>query len=269
MPLFRFLSASRRALLLAVPLAVPLAMPLGLPARAQTAPAAPFTDAQRAGIEAIVKDYLIKNPDVLQEAIAEGEKRQAETQRLAQAAALKESQKALLDSPHDVVAGNPAGDVTMIEFFDYNCGYCRKALGDVQALIKADPKLRVVIKDFPVLGPESLEASQIALAAKQQLKGDKLFEFHQKLLESKGRANGAKALDVAKAMGLDVARLQKDAQGPEVKAALTENRGLGDKLGLSGTPAFIIGDEIIPGAVGVDPIRKTIADVRQCGHASC
>ncbi len=270
MPLLRSLLTS--VVLFGASAALAQTTPQNAPAAATPAPvtSAPvFSDTQRQAIEAIVKDYLVKNPDVLQEAIAEGEKRAQETQKLAQAAALKESREALHNSPHGVVAGNPAGDVTMVEFFDYNCGYCRKALGDVQALIKADPKLRVVIKDFPVLGPESLEASQIALAAKQQLKGDKLFEFHQKLLESKGRANGAKALDVAKAMGLDVARLQKDAQGPEVKAALTENRGLGDKLGLSGTPAFIIGDEIIPGAVGVDPIRKTIADVRQCGHASC
>lgn len=248
-----------------------LVLGLGLaaaPALAQQGPA-PFTDAQRQAIEAIVKDYLIKNPEVLQEAIAEGEKRQLETQRLAQAAALKESKDALHNSPHDVLAGNPNGDVTLVEFFDYNCGYCRKALGDIQTLIKADPKLRVVIKDFPVLGPESLEASQVALAVKQQLKGEKLFEFHQKLLESKGRVNGARALEVAKAMGLDIAKVQKDMQGPEVKAALSENRGLGDKLGLSGTPAFVIGEEIIPGAVGVEPIRKTIADVRQCGHASC
>ncbi|MDR7039130.1 protein-disulfide isomerase [Methylobacterium sp. BE186] len=250
--------------------ALALTLALGaLPAAAQTAETSPFTDAQRSAIEAIIKDYLVKNPDVLQEAIAEGEKRQLETQRLAQAAALKESREALLNGPHDVVAGNPNGDVTLVEFFDYNCGYCRKALGDVQALIKSDPKLRVVIKDFPVLGAESLEASQMAVAAKQQIKGEKLFEFHQKLLESKGRVNGARALQVAKDMGLDTAKLQKDAQGPEVKAALSENRGLGDKLGLSGTPAFIIGDEIIPGAVGADPIRKTISDVRQCGHASC
>jgi protein-disulfide isomerase len=251
-----------------------LALALGLvavPALAQnTAPAAaPFTDAQRAGIEAIVKDYLIKHPEVLQEALAEAEKQQAETQRLAQAAALKESRDALLNGPHDVVAGNPSGDVTMVEFFDYNCGYCRKALADVQTLIKSDPKLRVVIKDFPVLGPESLEASQVAIAVRQQLKGDKLWEFHQKLLETKGRVNGARAIQVAKDLGVDTAKLQKDMAAPEVKTALSENRGLGDRLGLSGTPAFIIGDEVIPGAVGVDPMRKTIADVRQCGHASC
>ena len=94
--------------------------------------------------------------------------------------------------------GPAEAETTLYEFFDYNCGYCRKALGDVQALIKSDPKLRVVIKDFPVLGPESLEASQVAIAVRQQLKGDKLFEFHQKLLESKGRVNGARAIQVAK-----------------------------------------------------------------------
>ncbi|MCJ2015496.1 DsbA family protein [Methylobacterium sp. J-076] len=249
-------------------LALALSLGAAAPVLAQSA-AAPFTDAQRTAIEGIIKDYLIKNPDVLQDVMAEAEKRQVETQRLAQSAALKESRELLVNGKHDVVAGNPTGDVTLVEFFDYNCGYCRKALGDVQSLIKADPKLRVVIKDFPVLGPESVEASQVAVAVAQQLKGDKLFEFHQKLLESKGRVNGAKALDVAKQMGVDTAKLQKDMASPEVKAVIAENRGLGDRLGLSGTPAFIIGDEVIPGAVGVEPMRKTITDVRQCGHASC
>jgi protein-disulfide isomerase len=258
MPSFRSLSA----------LALAFGLGIASPVLAQDA-AAPFTDAQRTAIEGIVKDYLIKNPDVLQEVLAEAEKRQVETQRLAQTAALKEARDLLLKGQHDVVAGNPAGDVTLIEFFDYNCGYCRKALGDVQALIKSDPKLRVVIKDFPVLGPESLEASEVAMAVAQQIKGDKLFDYHQKLLESKGRVNGAKAIQVAKEMGLDTAKLQKDMASPEVKAAIAENRGLGDRLGLSGTPAFIVGDEVIPGAVGVDPMRKTITDVRQCGHASC
>ncbi len=258
MPSIRSLSA----------LALALGLGVATPALAQ-APAAPFTDAQRTAIEGIIKDYLIKNPDVLQDALAEAEKRQVETQRLAQAAALKEAHELLTKGQHDVVAGNPNGDVTLVEFFDYNCGYCRKALGDVQALIKSDPKLRVVIKDFPVLGPDSLEASQVALAVAQQIKGDKLFEYHLKLMEQKGKVNGAKALQVAKDMGLDTAKLQKDMASPEVKAIVAENRGLGDRLGLSGTPAFIVGDEVIPGAVGVDPMRKTITDVRQCGHASC
>ncbi|KQP31392.1 disulfide bond formation protein DsbA [Methylobacterium sp. Leaf102] len=273
MPLLRSLLTS--AMLFSASAAWAQAAPQSAPAA--TAPAATaatsaapvFSDTQRQAIEAIVKDYLVKNPDVLQEAIAEGEKRAQETQKLAQAAALKESRDTLTNSPHGVVVGNPAGDITVVEFFDYNCGYCRKALGDIQALVKSDPKLRVVLRDFPVLGAESLEASKLALAAKQQLKADRMFEFHVKLLETKGRVTGERAIAVAKEMGLDTARLAKDAQGPEVKAALSENVSLGDKLGLSGTPAFIIGDEVIPGAVGVDPIRKVIADVRQCGHAGC
>ena len=258
MPLLRSVSA----------LAVTLALALGAVSTV-SAQDAPFSDAQRKAIESIVKDYLVKNPDVLQEAIAEGERRAQETQKLAQAAALKESREALLNSPHNVTAGNPNGDITLVEFFDYNCGYCRKALSDVQTLMKGDPKLRVVLKDFPVLGNESLEASKISLAAKQQLKPEKMFDFHAKLLESKGRINAERALAVAKEFGLDVERLKKDAAGPEVKAALAENMALGDKLSLSGTPAFVIGDEILPGAVGVEPMKKTIADVRQCGHASC
>lgn len=230
---------------------------------------AEFTDAQRKAIESIVKDYLVKNPDVLQEAVAEGERRAQETQRLAQAAALKEVRDTLHNSPNGIVAGNASGDITLVEFFDYNCGYCRKAFSDVQALLKSDPKLRVVIRDFPVLGAESMEASKVGLAAKLQLTPEKMFEFHTKLLESKSRINGERALAVGKELGADVERLKRDAQGPEVKAAIAENMGLGDKLSLTGTPAFVVGEEILPGAVGVDAMRKTISDVRQCGHASC
>ena len=251
----------------ALALTAALALRSALPAAAEDAPA--FNDAQRKAIEAIVKDVLVKNPDLLQEAIAEGERRQQETQKLAQAAALKEAHDPLVNAAHNVVGGNPNGDVTVVEFFDYNCGYCRKALGDVQALIKDDPKLRIVLKDFPVLGADSLEASKVAMAAKLQLKADKMFDFHTKLLESKGRVTAERAIAVAKEFGADVEKLKKDAQGPEVKAALAENVGLGDKLGLSGTPAFIIGDEILPGAVGVEPMKKTVIDIRNCGHASC
>jgi protein-disulfide isomerase len=142
-------------------------------------------------------------------------------------------------------------------------------LADVQTLVKSDSKLRVVLKDFPVLGPDSVEASRVALAARKQLQGDKLFDYHMKVMESRGRVNGERALAVAKEMGLDVARLQKDMESLEVRNALQENMGLGDKLGLTGTPAFIVGDEIIPGAVGIEPLKQVVANVRQCGKASC
>jgi protein-disulfide isomerase len=228
-----------------------------------------FTDQQKQAIGEVVRNYLLKNPELLQEVMAELEKRQSEQQRVAQATALKETRQTLINAPHSIVAGNPQGDVTLVEFFDYNCGYCKRALADVRTLAKADPKLRIVLKDFPVLGPESVEASRVSLAVKNQIQGDKLFDFHTKVMETRGRVNGERALAVAKEMGVDMARLQKDMQGADINAALQENVGLGDKLGLSGTPAFIIGDEIIAGAVGIEPLKQVVAGVRQCGKATC
>jgi protein-disulfide isomerase len=139
----------------------------------------------------------------------------------------------------------------------------------VRTLAKNDPKLRLVLKDFPVLGPDSVEASRVSLAVKNQLQGEKLFDYHVKVMESRGRVNGERALTVAKEMGVDMARLQKDMEAPEIRTALQENVGLGDKLGLTGTPAFIVGDEIIPGAVGLDPLKQVVASVRKCGKATC
>jgi protein-disulfide isomerase len=228
-----------------------------------------LTDPQKKAVEQIVRDFLLTNPEVIQEAIVELERRQQDAQKTAQTNALQSERNTLLHSPRGNVVGNPSGDVTLVEFFDYNCAYCKRALADVKTLMKADPKLRVVLKDFPVLGPESVEASRVALGVKQQLSGDKLFDYHTKVMESRGRVNGERALQVAKEMGLDMARLQKDMDNAEIKAALQENVGLGDKLGLTGTPAFIIGDEVVSGAVGLEPLRKIVASTRQCGKAEC
>ena len=120
-----------------------------------------------------------------------------------------------------------------------------------------------------MLGPESVEASRVALAVRQQIRGDRLFEYHTKLLETRGRVNGERALAVARDMGLDVERIKRDLESPEVRAVLQENMGLGDKLGLSGTPAFVIGDAVISGAVGAAPLRQAVTSVRQCGKAAC
>jgi protein-disulfide isomerase len=240
---------------------------VGGAALAQAAP--PLSEAQRKAFEQVIREYILKNPEILQEALVELEKRQQEAQRKAQAAALKESRDALLNPARAVTVGNPTGDVTIVEFFDYNCGYCKRALTDLQALLKSDPKLKVVLKDFPVLGAESVEASRVGLALKQQLKDDRMFEFHVKLMETKGRVNGERALAVAKELGVDMVRLQKDIASPEVQATLEEAVGLGDKLGVSGTPAFVIGDEVVSGAVGLAPMRQAIASVRQCGKVEC
>jgi protein-disulfide isomerase len=234
-----------------------------------TATAAEISPAQRGDIEKIVHDYIIAHPEVLQEAIAELEKRQAQAQAIKQEASVKENAKEIFNSPRQVTLGNPHGDVTLVEFFDYNCGYCRHALGDMLTLLKTDPKLRVVLKEFPVLGPGSVEAAKVAVAVRMQDKtGQKYLEFHTRLLGGRGQADGARALAVAKDVGLDMTRLQKDLASSEIKATINENLKLGDKLGLSGTPSYIIGKDVVVGAVGLDALKQQISTAR-CGKAAC
>ncbi|MFD2678253.1 DsbA family protein [Camelimonas lactis] len=238
-------------------------------AAAPAARAQDFTPEQKKAIESIVHGYIVAHPEVLQEAMAELEKRQQTAQETRQQQALATEKETLLKSKSAVVVGNPDGDVTLVEFFDYNCGFCKRAVSDMSRLLKDDAKLRVVMRDFPVLGQESLEASRIALAAKQQLTGERAFDYHRRLMAVKGRVGKEQAEAVAREMGLDMKRLAKDADSPAVVEALKESRELGDKLGLTGTPSFIIGDTIIPGAVGHDAMAEAIKSVRQCGKASC
>lgn len=231
--------------------------------------AASFSDAQRQEIGEVVKDYLLKNPEILQEVMTELERRQQEELSKSQAAALNDMRDTLMDSSHGSVVGNPKGDVTLVEFFDYNCGYCKRAVADIGSMIKQDPNLRVVLKDMPVLGQESIDASHVFLAVKQQISGDKLFDYHSRLMLAKGRIGSAQALALAQEMGLDMARLKKDMDSQDIKAALQENFMLRDKLGLSGTPAFIVGGTVIPGAVGQKPLQTLVENTRKCGKAAC
>ncbi|MBJ6126970.1 DsbA family protein [Microvirga splendida] len=242
------------------------AVTLAYPAAAQTPV---FTDDQRKVIGEIAREYLLKNPELLQEMMAELERRSAEAQARSQAEILRTEQDKIFNSPSDYVLGNPQGDVTVVEFLDYNCPYCKKAVADVKTLIQADPKLRVVLKEFPVLGPQSLEASRVALAARQQLQSDRLLEYHTRLMESRGQVDGAKAKAVAKDMGLNMAQLEKDLDAPSGRSAIETNAMLADKLGLTGTPAFVVGDQVISGAVGAEPLQQAVNNVRSCGKASC
>src|SRR6187399_2610052 len=204
--------------LFAAATAVLLASPL-LPAAAQS-----VTPAQRTEIEAIIKDYLIKNPEVLQEAYGELEKRQAAAEAEKHQSAVKEHATALFNSERQVVLGNPQGDVTMVEFFDYNCGYCKRALDDMTTLLKNDPKLRIVLKEMPVLSQGSLEAAQVAAALTMQDKsGKRYLDFHQRLMGGRGQADKARALAVAKEVGADMPRLEKDMASAEIKSALEES----------------------------------------------
>jgi protein-disulfide isomerase len=228
-----------------------------------------FSTGQRSEVERIVRDYLIAHPEVIQEAMTELEKRQSVADAEKHKAAVKQYSEALFTSPRQVVLGNPSGNVTFVEFFDYNCGYCKRAMDDMLTLLKDDPKLKVVLKEFPVLGPGSVEAAQVAVAVRMQDKtGKKYLEFHQKLLSGRGQADKAHALAVAKDIGLDMARMDKDLASPEVKATLQENFKLAEALGLNGTPSYVIGEDVVVGAVGLDALKEKVNNSR-CGKPNC
>jgi protein-disulfide isomerase len=253
---------TRRLSLLAAAAAV--AIGLALPAEAQ------ITGKQKGEIEAIIKEYLLKNPEVLRDALNELEKRQRDAETKAQKKALDEQKEALFNDPRAIVVGNPKGDVTIVEFFDYNCGYCKRSIADLDKLITADPKLRIVLKDFPILGPDSVAASRIAVAAQAQLPPEKYWDFHRRLmLETKGRIGKDAAIAVAKSFGLDVKKLEADADSEAVEGRVRQIMDIADALGINGTPAFVIGDRVIAGAVGVTPMAQAIASARKCGKAEC
>jgi protein-disulfide isomerase len=228
-----------------------------------------FTDTQRSDIEAIVKNYLISHPEVLEEAMNELSKRQAADEAAKHEASVAKNADEIFNSPRGVVLGNKDGDVTFVEFFDYNCGYCKRAMADMLDLLKNDPKLKVVLKEFPVLSEGSVEAAKVAVAVRMQdPAGKKYLDFHQKLLGGRGPADKARALAAAKDAGLDVARIEKDLASPEVKSTIEENFKLAEDMGLNGTPSYVIGKQIVVGAVGLDGLKEKIGMAR-CGKATC
>src|SRR6202049_3435528 len=254
MPSFRFLAP---ALLMFALCGAP-------PASAQS-----FTDSQRGDIETIVKNYLISHPEVLEEAMAELSKRQAAAEAEKHDASIAKDSETIFNSPRGVTLGNKDGDVTFVEFFDYNCGYCKRAMADMLELMKTDPKLKVVLKEFPVLGPGSVEAAQVAVAARMQdPAGKKYLDFHQKLLGGRGQADKAHAMAAAKGAGFHMAKLEKDVSSPEVRATLEENFKLAEDMGMNGTPSYVIGKQIVVGAVGLDGLKEKIGLAR-CGKATC
>jgi protein-disulfide isomerase len=228
-----------------------------------------FTSDQRGEIETIVKNYLLAHPEVLEEVSAELSRRQAIAESEKHEAAISSNATAIFSSPRGVTVGNKDGDVSFVEFFDYNCGYCKKAMADMIELMKDDPKLKVVLKEFPVLGPGSVEAAQVAVAVRMQdPTGKKYLDFHQKLLGGKGQADKARAMAAAKEAGLDMAKLEKDVASPEVRATLEENFKLAEAMGMNGTPSYVIGKQVVVGAVGLDALKEKIG-IARCGKASC
>ena len=228
-----------------------------------------FSDTQRGDIETIVKNYLISHPEVLEEAMAQLSKRQAAAETEKHEASIAKDSETIFNSPRGVTLGNKDGDVTFVEFFDYNCGYCKRAMADMLDLMKTDPKLKVVLKEFPVLGPGSVEAAQVAVAARMQdPSGKKYLDFHQKLLGGRGPADKARAMAAAKDAGLDTAKIEKDIASPEVRATIEENFKLAEAMGMNGTPSYVIGKQVVIGAVGLDGLKEKIG-IARCGKETC
>lgn len=229
------------------------------PWSAVPAAAAEFTAAQRQAIEAIIRDYLMKNPDVMIEVLQAAQDRIKGESRDKAAAALASRRQEVFEDPDSPVTGNPKGDVSLVEFFDYRCPYCKQVLPSIDALLAEDKQLRFVYKEFPVLGPESVTAAKAALAAKKQGKYDVM---HRVLMSMKGQINEAAVFKAAGSVGLDVERLKRDMAAPEIDRMLKANAKLADALDIRGTPAFVVGDEIVPGAIGLDALRQLIEVAR-------
>ena len=226
-------------------------------------------------VGAIVKDYVIAHPDVFRDALTDATVHPPAGNAPSgnvpadvkpandQSAAVKSNAAALFGSTHQVTLGNPNGDVTMVEFFDYNCGFCKGALPAMLSLLKDDPKLKVVLKEWPILGPGSVDAAHVAVAVRMQDPGGKKYlAFHSKLLGDPGPASKEKALDAASAAGLDVAQLQKDMDADEVTATIDEDFALARALGITGTPGYVIGKTVIAGAIGLDGLKGQILSER-------
>lgn len=233
-------------------------------ALAPPAAAAEPTPEQRQQIEQVIRDYLTKNPEVLIEALQAAERKMKDQQDERAREAVAAQRDELVNDPAAPVGGNPKGDVTIVEFFDYRCPYCKQVEPTLEALVKEDGKLRIVYKEYPILGPESVLATRVALAAFKQ--GARQYgRFHGAMMNAKGQITEEVILKIAADAGLDMAKIKSDMTAPEVEAAIKRNYGLAAALNVHGTPAFIVGDAIAPGAVDLDTLRKMVADARKSG----
>ena len=231
-----------------------------IPGSRAESPAAPGLDKE--AVRKIVREYLIEHPEVIEEDIrglqAKRESRKQDRVR----AALRQHDKALRSHPMSPVSGNPKGDVTLVEFFDYQCGYCKRSLKPVRDLMETDRRLRIVWKEFPILGPVSRFAARTAMASEKQ---GRYLEFHVAVMGSRGKLTEDKVMAIAGSVGLDVQRLRRDMENPAIEEYLDETIRLARVLGIGGTPAFVIGDTLVPGAVGGDRLKELIARARSGG----
>jgi protein-disulfide isomerase len=239
------------------PCLIALAVLFSVPAQATE-----FTPQQKQELGDFIRQYLMENPEVLRDAMQELERKQQAAEDSARSDSLKTMSSEVFRSQDDLVGGNPKGKVTMVEFFDYNCGYCKRAFPDVLKMVSEDKDLRLVMKEFPILSPESVYAARAALASQKQ---GKYWEFHLALMAHQGRIDEAVTDQIAQTTGLDLKRLKADMDAEEVSQIINRNMQLADSLKIQGTPAFIIDETVIPGAVGYEALAAVVKQVRDNG----
>ncbi|MCP1335680.1 DsbA family protein [Futiania mangrovi] len=226
---------------------------------------APLSAAETQAVETIIERYLLENPELMVRVFQNLEARQQAQREARTRDMLASSRDELVDDGRSLVLGNPDGDVTVVEFFDYRCGYCKQAHPTVKALIESDPNVRVVLKEFPILGPNSVIATQAAIASREQ---GLYAEFHDALLEHEGDLTEDAVYEIARGLGMDMSKLREDMGAPVVRETIAANMALAQRLAIDGTPTFIIGDALMPGALGLDTLRKAVETART-GCTTC
>lgn len=221
-----------------------------------------MTDAERAAFQKEVRDYLIAHPEVLVEAMDALQAQQQAQQAVNDKQIVADNQAALLQDANSWVGGNPDGDITVVEFMDYRCGYCRKAFAEVEELVKADGNIRFVVKEFPILGEDSVISSRFAVAVRR-LHGDEAYKkAHDALIALRGQPDQANLAKLASDLGLDANAIFAEMQSDEVTNIIKANHAMADKLQISGTPTFVVGDQVIRGYMPLDAMQQLVADER-------
>ncbi len=235
---------------------------LGMSLPAQALDLDNLSTADRALLRKEIRAYLLENPEVIMEAVAVLEERQATGQAEADVQLVRANAEALFDAPHDWVGGNPDGDITLVEFMDYRCGYCRRAFEDVKNLVKEDGNIRFILKEFPILGEESVAASRFAIATKQVAGDDAYKSVHDALMTYNGAMNEAGFTRLADALGLDANAIIAEMQSDAVTEVIAANHALGQRLRVSGTPSFVMDDRMLRGYLPQDAMQQVADEIR-------
>jgi protein-disulfide isomerase len=237
-------------------------IPAPAPAQEQSRPAlSDMTAVERDAFRAEVRAYLLEHPEVLMEAIQVLEARRAADTLTADSELIARNGEQLFHDPNSWVGGNPDGDVTLVEFSDYRCGYCKKAHPELQELLRRDPNIRLVVKEFPILGPDSVTAARIATAA-LDLDPSKYGALNDALMSFEGQLSEAAAYQIANNVGYDLAALKARAASAEIEARISDTYALAREMGLQGTPSFVLGNRIIRGYLPVDQLLTAVAEAR-------